>query len=68
MSATGGSGRAFRGGSWGDVYARYLRSSYRDRIRPEFRSDYLGFRCVREDSRKPSKLARGIADELRRLK
>ena len=45
--SSGGSGRAIRGGSWISVVARTLRSSNRDRSRPEYRSDDLGFRCVR---------------------
>lgn len=41
------SDRAVRGGSWLNVYARALRSSYRYRLRPVDQYDVLGFRCVR---------------------
>ena len=44
---SGGSGRAIRGGCWSYDDARYLRSSYRNRLRPEYRNGVLGFRCVR---------------------
>ena len=41
-----GSGRVARGGSWGN-YARNVRSADRNYASPDFRSYYLGFRCVR---------------------
>ena len=44
--ATSGSDRVLRGGSW-NYYARYCRSAYRDRITPEYRDYYLGFRVLR---------------------
>ena len=40
-----GSGRVFRGGSWSND-ARYVRSAYRNRNGPGFRSFNLGFRPV----------------------
>ncbi|MCP4701368.1 MAG: formylglycine-generating enzyme family protein [Gammaproteobacteria bacterium] len=38
--------RVFRGGSW-DNYARDVRSAYRDRLGPDSRFGYRGFRCAR---------------------
>ncbi len=40
-----GSYRVVRGGSWGN-YERGVRAADRDRLVPDYRADYLGFRCV----------------------
>ena len=37
--------RVIRGGSWYDV-ARVVRTAYRNRLEPSYRSDALGFRCA----------------------
>ena len=37
--------RVIRGGSWSRD-ARYVRTAYRSRYEPSYRSDYLGFRCA----------------------
>jgi formylglycine-generating enzyme required for sulfatase activity len=42
-----GQSRVVRGGSWFSG-SRNLRSSDRDRDSPDFRVDYIGFRCARE--------------------
>jgi formylglycine-generating enzyme required for sulfatase activity len=42
-----GQSRVVRGGSW-VVGSRFLRSSLRNRIRPDNRGDCIGFRCARE--------------------
>lgn len=47
-----GDARVLRGGSFGSEAGR-LRSALRDRIQPEFRSEYIGFRCVRRPRRQP---------------
>ena len=44
-----GSERVLRGGAWG-VNPVYLRSSLRLGYQPEFRFDFIGFRCAREVS------------------
>jgi formylglycine-generating enzyme required for sulfatase activity len=44
-----GAGRVLRGGSWDDG-ARDCRSACRDHSLPDFRYDYLGFRCARGQS------------------
>jgi formylglycine-generating enzyme required for sulfatase activity len=41
-----GADRVIRGGSW-DYDARYCRSAYRIDGLPDYRNDYLGFRCAR---------------------
>jgi len=41
-----GAVRVIRGGSW-DYVARFCRSACRYRYRPDFRYNYLGFRCAR---------------------
>jgi len=44
--AASGSLRVIRGGSW-FYYSDYCRSASRDRLTPDFRSDFLGFRVLR---------------------
>ena len=36
--------RVVRGGSWGGG-ARFVRAAFRGRVSPEYRDDYIGFRC-----------------------
>ena len=43
-----GTSRVLRGGFWVSYYPEYLRASYRHRYIPTFRSNFLGFRCVRD--------------------
>ncbi|WP_243695645.1 formylglycine-generating enzyme family protein [Marichromatium gracile] len=45
-SAESGALRVIRGGGWSSA-ARFCRSAYRDRDRPDDRSSNLGFRCAR---------------------
>ena len=40
------SSRVLRGGSWRDLHPDYLLSSYRHYNSPDFRRNYIGFRCV----------------------
>ncbi|MDA1142653.1 MAG: formylglycine-generating enzyme family protein [Planctomycetota bacterium] len=47
VGPTAGVDRVFRGGSW-YYSAWYCRSAFRYRLRPGFRSDYLGFRLARQ--------------------
>jgi len=42
----GGTRRVVRGGSWSN-FARSVRSAYRDDSGPDYRNDFLGFRCAR---------------------
>ena len=46
----GGTYRVRRGGSWFLDYPWFLRCSVRGWLVPDFRNDYVGFRCVREVS------------------
>ena len=41
-----GSYRVLRGGSWNVGYPDYFRGARRHVLNPDFRRDYLGFRCV----------------------
>ena len=45
--SSGGSDRAFRGGSWNVIRAQHLRASHRLSVGPGYWNDFLGFRCVR---------------------
>jgi len=45
-SPSTGSGRVYRGGSWGS-YARNARVSIRGSDGPSYRHDFLGFRLAR---------------------
>ncbi len=47
VGPSGGSSRVNRGGGWG-FPADSLRSAYRGAVTPSFRSDYLGFRLLRQ--------------------
>ncbi|MBV5299581.1 MAG: SUMF1/EgtB/PvdO family nonheme iron enzyme [Rhodoferax sp.] len=44
--SSGGSQRVLRGGSWDDGPI-ILRSAFRDRYTPDYRSNYIGFRIAR---------------------
>ena len=57
-----GAERVIRGGSWFS-HARYCRSAYRDRNRPDYRNVALGFRCARGQGREPSQRG-GAAERL----
>lgn len=46
MGPKDGHERVLRGGSW-PRYARYVRSAYRSRLHPAYRSDRIGFRLAR---------------------
>jgi formylglycine-generating enzyme required for sulfatase activity len=45
--ATNGEERALRGGSWGGGPGD-VRVSNRNRVKPDYRNEYIGFRCLRE--------------------
>jgi formylglycine-generating enzyme required for sulfatase activity len=45
MGPSNGSYRVFRGGGWFSL-ARYCRSAYRNRWKPDYRDDYVGFRLL----------------------
>jgi iron(II)-dependent oxidoreductase len=42
-----GSERVLRGGGWSGTDASCLRSRYRDKVAPDVRFEFLGFRCAR---------------------
>ena len=46
-ATSSGAGSVFRGGSWG-YEAKFCRSAFRNAIAPDFKSDNLGLRIVRE--------------------
>ena len=43
-----GQSRVVRGGSWGDHYSRFCRSTYRNHYLPYHKSKFIGFRLVME--------------------
>lgn len=44
---TAGALRVVRGGSWYDIYSKYLRAADRSKYSPVSRYSYVGFRCAR---------------------
>ncbi len=56
--------RVLRGGSWRS-YARLLRAAFRVDDLPEYRSDYVGFRCARVQVGAESRYGQGSAAERR---
>jgi formylglycine-generating enzyme required for sulfatase activity len=46
MGPDKGDKRSARGGSWGNVVARFLRTTAREGLKPNTRSVHLGFRCA----------------------